>query len=75
MNPYQISQDPAWHRWIEGLIVLFIGIAAGVTIASALMVEETTTVNTLRRVQTAPQVESGVSTEEVLPKGVKIDEI
>lgn len=75
MNPYQISQDPAWHRWVEGLIILFIGLAAGVTIASALMVEETTTVNTLRRVQTAPQVESGVSTEVSLPKGVKIDEI
>lgn len=74
MNPYQISQDPAWHRWVDGIVILVIGLAAGAVIASMFMYQQTVTVTeTIRGIQTAPQVESGISTE--VPSGPRVDEI
>lgn len=74
MNPYQVSQDPAWHRWVDGLVVLVIGIAAGAVIASMFMYQQTVTVTeTVRSIQTAPQIESGISTD--IPSGPRVEEI
>lgn len=74
MDHYQISQDPFWHRWIDGIVILVIGISAGAVIASGLMYERTTTVETVRRVEVAnPQIESGISTQT--PSGVRVEEI
>lgn len=73
MNPYQVSQDSIWHRWVDGLVILVIGIAAGVVLSQGLMYEEVTITETVRQVQTVPQVESGVSTD--VPSGIKVDEI
>lgn len=72
-DPYQISVDPAWHRLVDGIILLFIGIAIGVVAAQMLTYQETTTITeTIRQVQTAPQIESGVHTDT--PSGVRIEE-
>jgi hypothetical protein len=77
MNPYHISQDPIWHRYMDGLIILFIGIAAGLVMAQALMTEETViTTETIRRTSPAPlidpKIESGASIE--VPSGAKVEE-
>lgn len=76
-NPYQISSDPIWHRWIDGLIILFIGIAAGIVIAGSIMLGEvTTTTRTteiIRRNPLSPQVESGIRTD--VPSSVQLEEI
>lgn len=76
-DPYQISQDPIWHRWIDGLIILFIGIATGVVVAGTIMMTGvTTTTHTteiIRRGPSLPQVESGARTD--IPSGVKLEEV
>lgn len=73
MNPYQVSQDPVWHRWVDGLVILVIGVAAGVVVSQAMTYTETTTITeTVRKVQTAPQIESGVSTD--IPSGIRFEE-
>lgn len=74
MNPYQISTDPVWHRWVDGIVILAIGLAAGVVITSMFMYGQTiTVVETVRSVQTTPQLESGISTR--IPSSPRIDEI
>lgn len=73
MNPYEVSVDPVWHRWVDGLVVLVIGFAAGLVVAQAILVTTTTTTETTRRVQVSgPQIESGASTE--VPSGIKLEE-
>lgn len=75
MDAYTISQDPFWHRWIDGLVILAIGVAAGLVIAQGMMMQETTSTTTevIRTAPYAPQVESGVKTE-IAPE-VNIQEI
>ncbi len=75
-DPYQISNDPAWHRWVDGVVLLVIGLAAGLVIAQAVALQETATTTRTEIIRTmprAPQVESGVQTDT--PAGIKIDEI
>lgn len=72
MNPYQISQDPVWHRWMDGLVILIVGLAAGLVLAGALMTQEITTTEVFRGAQTVPQIESGTSTD--IPSGIRIEE-
>lgn len=73
MNPYEVSADPVWHRWVDGIVVLVIGFAAGLVVAQAILTTTVTTTETVRRVQTSgPQIESGASTE--LPSGFRLEE-
>lgn len=74
MNPYEISQDPAWHHWVDGVVILVIGIAAGLVMAQAFLATQSTTITTdgVRRLPSVPQVESGIRTD--LPPTVKIEE-
>ncbi len=75
-DPYQISADPIWHRWVDGLIIMFIGLAAGVVLAGTFMMSETTTTirttEIIRRSPNVPQIESGVRTD--VPSGIRIEE-
>lgn len=71
MDPYQVSHDPTWHRWVDGLVILVIGLAAGLVISQASLLQETTT-EVIRTVPTAPQVESGLQTD--MPPGVRLEE-
>ncbi len=75
MNPYQVSQDPIWHRWVDGLVILGIGFLAGMLLTGSILFEEVT-VTEVRRVAPvlkSPQQESGTSTQ--VPSGIKINEI
>jgi len=72
---YKVSQDPAWHRWVDGFVILVIGVAAGLVITQGWLLQQTTTTTTteiIRRAPAAPQIESGVSTDA--PSGIKIEE-
>ncbi len=74
---FQVSNDPVWHRWVDGIVILVIGLAAGLVLAQAMIIEETTTTTTtttdiIRQKPTAPQVESGVNTN--IPSGIKVEE-
>lgn len=77
MNPYEVSNDPLWHRWVDGLVILVIGLAAGLVLAQALLIGQTTTTTTtteiIRRNPTSgPQIESGVQTD--VPSGHRVEE-
>lgn len=72
MNPYQISEDPAWHRIIDGAVILIIGLAAGVVAGTALMYQYISPSQIQREIIT-PQVGSGIHTD--VPSGVKLEEI
>ena len=74
-NPLQISQDANWHRWVDGVVILIIGLAAGLVLAQATMAQEVTTTEVIRRRTMTvpdPQIESGASTE--IPSGSRVEE-
>ncbi|MFZ1323947.1 MAG: hypothetical protein WAQ57_02185 [Candidatus Saccharimonadales bacterium] len=76
MNPYVTSKDPAWHRAVDGLVILAIGFVIGIIVAGSLLTYETTTVKTIRRVPTlqAPS-DDAAGTVESPQNNVKINEI
>jgi len=73
-DPYQVSQDPIWHRWVDGIVILVIGLAAGLVIAQGLMIQEVTTTTTeiIRTAPSGPQIESGVQSD--IPPQIRIEE-
>lgn len=48
-NPFITSKDPVWHRWIDGLVILTVGVAMGVVAAQLFVSYETTTVTRTTR--------------------------
>lgn len=47
---YEISKDPFWYRWLDGLIVLVIGFSIGVVASQVILSEEVTTVTSTTRI-------------------------
>ncbi len=82
MNPMQISADPAWHRWVDGAVILSVGVVIGLITAYATMVYEVETVTTTKIVRPIPMIEEteqGVVEAPAVPapksKSPKIQEI
>ncbi len=44
MNPFATTTDPAWHRVIDSLVILAIGVAVGVMVGLIFIPSETITV-------------------------------
>jgi hypothetical protein len=64
MNPFTVSKEPAFYRWVDGAVVLIIGMVLGIVISQGIAFFEmgsTTTTKVLRRVplQKSETQESG----------------
>lgn len=79
MNPFELSSEPRLYRFIDGAVILIIGMVLGLVISQGIAFMEmttTTTTETIRRVplQTAPEAEE--SGEVSAPKNsVRFEEI
>ena len=52
MDPFQVSREPAYYRWIDGLVLLVIGVAIGIVISQSIALFEVgTTTETIHRVR------------------------
>lgn len=73
---FQVSKDPAWHRWLDGIVILFIGLAAGIVLAFALAFDEVAPINTSVRRKPVPLLEQGVGSgaSTDIPSEFKIEE-
>lgn len=75
-DAFVVSRDPVWHRWIDGLVIMLIGFAAGMVMIQALKMDEMSSTNTLRQITspqaTEPGVGSGASTQ--IPSGFRVEE-
>lgn len=79
MDYYQdLLQEPKWYRWADGLVVLLIGIALGMTVMLALPAYETEmrSVNTTRETRLLTP-EAPVQDRIITENGtsIRIDEI
>ena len=43
MDPFQISKEPAYYRWIDGIVLLIIGVVTGLVISQGLNFFQMTT--------------------------------
>jgi hypothetical protein len=67
MNPFTVSKESAIYRWVDGAVVLIIGMVLGIVISQGIAFFEmgtTTTTEVLRRVplQKSETKESGTVT-------------
>ena len=54
MNPFEISKEPVYYRWIDGAVVLIIGVVLGILISQGIAftgMETTTTTEVIHRVK------------------------
>lgn len=76
MNPFVTSKDPVWHRWIDGMVILVIGVALGMVAAQAFMSYETvTTTKTIRRTPMVTSPEGQAGEVQAPEQPVKFEEI
>ena len=75
MNHYEISQDPIWHKWLDAVVILVIGISLGMVMSQAIQPQEVTTVTTteiVKRSESTPVLEADGVVD--IPAGTVLEE-
>ncbi len=74
MNPYAPSHDPNWHRLVDGLVILVIGMAVGLVVANLFASYETVEIRSTKFIRKMPAAE-GAGNVQAPEQAVRFEEI